>query len=58
MLPLWVFFIVAAAIALAAFAVGQVAPGLGVAFVAGVTTLWMAYSASQARKAHPCSNKQ
>ena len=57
MLPLWIDFVVAAAIALTAFALGQFAPGLGVAFVAGATTLWVAYSASQARRARPCSTE-
>ena len=38
------------AIALIAFAIGQIFPGLGVAFVALTSTAWVAYSAS--RNAH------
>lgn len=44
MLPIWVYLAVAATIALIAFGIGQLAPGLGVAFVALASTLWTAYS--------------
>lgn len=47
MMPLWVYFVVAFAIALIAFGIGQIAPGYGVPFVALAATLWAAYSASR-----------
>ena len=50
MLPIWVYFVVALAIALSAFGIGQVVPGLGVPFVILASTLWAAYSVSRARK--------
>jgi hypothetical protein len=51
MLPVWVYLAVACAIALIAFAIGQIFPGLGVAFVALTSTVWVAYSAN--RNARP-----
>lgn len=50
MLPVWVYVVVAVAIALVAFGIGQIAPGFGVAFVALTTTAWTAYSANRHRK--------
>lgn len=47
MLPVWVYLAVACAIALIAFAIGQIFPGLDVAFVAFASTTWVAYSASR-----------
>ena len=52
MLPIWVYFVVAVAIALTAFAIAQLVPGLGVAFVALASTLWTAYAASRYRTRH------
>lgn len=48
--PIWVYLVVALAIALVAFGIGQVLPGLGVPFVALASTLWVAYAVSSARK--------
>ena len=50
MLPMWVFVAAALVIAGVAFAIGQVWPGMGVVFVAGATTLWVAWAASRARR--------
>jgi hypothetical protein len=47
MFPVRVYFAVACAIALVAFAIGQIFPGLGVPFVALTSTAWAAYSASR-----------
>jgi hypothetical protein len=47
MFPVWVYLLVACAIALIAFAIGQIFPELGVAFVALASTTWAAYSASR-----------
>lgn len=44
MFPMWLYLVVAAAIAALAFAIGQLFPGLGVPFVALATTLWTAYA--------------
>jgi hypothetical protein len=44
MFPMSIYLIVAASIALIAFGIGHVIPGLGVAFVAVASTLWAAYS--------------
>lgn len=44
MLPVWVYFAAACAIALLAFGIGQIAPGLGVPFVVLASTSWAAYS--------------
>jgi hypothetical protein len=45
MFPVWVYLAVAFAIALLAFAIGQIFQGFGVAFVALTSTAWVAYSA-------------
>ncbi|MFC3713400.1 hypothetical protein ACFOMD_12510 [Sphingoaurantiacus capsulatus] len=50
MFPMRIYLAVAAAIALVAFAIGQVWPGLGVGFVALASGLWTAYSASRHRR--------
>lgn len=50
MLPVWVYGAVALAIAAIAFGIGQVFPGMGVAFVALATTMWTAYSVSRQRR--------
>ena len=50
MFPIWVYFAVALAIALIAFAIGQMVPGLGVPFMALASTMWTAYSVSRARR--------
>lgn len=44
MFPIWVYFAVALVIALIAFGIGQLVPGLGVAFVALSSTMWTAYA--------------
>jgi hypothetical protein len=49
-LPIWVYLVVAIAIAFVAFGIGQVVPGLGVPFVILASTLWAAHSVSRARK--------
>lgn len=41
---MWLYIVVAAGIALAAFAIGQTEPGLGVPFVAFATVAWTALS--------------
>lgn len=51
MFPLWVYAAVALAIAFVAFAVAQWTPGLGAIFVAGATTMWVAYSAYRGARA-------
>ena len=51
MLPLWVYAVVAIFIALMAFVVGQLVPGLGVPVVALGSTLWVAYAVYRG-KAH------
>ena len=43
MFPLWTYFAVAAVMALTAFAIGQVAPGCGVLFLAGMSSCWVVY---------------
>ena len=50
MLPMWVYGLVALAIALIAFGIGQVMPGMGVPFVALAATCWTAYAANRARR--------
>ena len=50
MFPIWVYFAVALAIALIAFAIGQMVPGLGVSVVALASTMWTAYSVNRARR--------
>ncbi len=43
MFPLWTYFVAAGVISLTAFAIGQVAPGCGILFVAGVSCCWVVY---------------
>ena len=50
MFPIWLYFIVAAAIAVAAFAIGQVFDGAGVALAALASTLWTGYAVSRQRR--------
>lgn len=50
MFPMWVYFGMAALIAATAFAIGQLAPGMGVPFVVLATTLWAAFAVSRQRK--------
>ena len=45
-----VYLVAAAAIALAAFVMGQFLPGWGVAFVILTSSLWVAYSAARQRR--------
>ena len=48
--PLWVYGAPALLIALIAFGLGQVQPGLGMGFVALATTLWTAWSVNRQRE--------
>jgi hypothetical protein len=50
MFPTWVYFVVAAVIALVAFAIGQFYPGMGAAFAGLTSTAWVAYSAYRQRE--------
>jgi len=50
MFPVWVYIVIALVIALLAFGIGQLVPGLGVAFVALATTLWTAFAVNRGRK--------
>ena len=50
MVSTWVYFAAAAVIAIVAFLLGQLVPGLGVVFVGLATTLWVAFSVSRQRK--------
>lgn len=50
MLPMWAYLVVAFAIALMAFGIGQLVPGLGMVFAALASTLWAAYSVARQRK--------
>jgi len=45
--PMWVFVAVAAAIAVAAFAVAQLQPGAGMIVAVLGSTLWVAYVAQR-----------
>jgi hypothetical protein len=49
--PIWVYVAVAAVIALAAFAVGQIASGAGGMVVAIAAPMWVVYSVRRQRKA-------
>jgi len=51
MFPTWVYLAVAAAIALIAFAIAQVAPGLGIWFVIPASLMWTAWAANRRRNA-------
>ena len=44
MFPVWVYLVVALAIAGVAFILGQLVPGLGVPFVVLATAMWVAYA--------------
>jgi hypothetical protein len=50
MFPIWVYIVVALGIALVAFVIEQVAPGIGMAFVVLTSTMWTAYSISRTRR--------
>jgi hypothetical protein len=50
--PLIVYFVAAVLIAAIAFAIGQVWPGMGVAFAAAASTAWTAYVVSRQQKWH------
>lgn len=54
MFPSWVYVVVAILIASAAFALGQWIPGLGVMFVAGASTIWVAYVAYRPKTRQKC----
>jgi hypothetical protein len=47
--PMWVFAIVAIAIALVAFGLGQIWQGAGVPFVAAASMIWVAYVSRRGR---------
>jgi len=57
MFPFWVYVAVALLIASAAFALGQWIPGLGVTFVAGASTMWVAYVAHRSGTTRKCGRK-
>lgn len=42
MFPSWLYLAVAFAIALLAFGIGQILPGVGIVFVALASTMWAA----------------
>ncbi|MDX3901853.1 MAG: hypothetical protein QHC40_15270 [Sphingobium sp.] len=48
-IPSWLYILVALAIALTAFGLGQLKEGLGVPFVLLTTTLWTAWSVNRQR---------
>jgi len=48
--PIWVYLLVAALIAVAAFGIAQVADGMGMPFVLIATFAWMTFSISRQRK--------
>ncbi len=50
MFPNWVYFAVAAAIALLAFALAQFKQGLGMPFVILASTFWAAYVRSRTQR--------
>jgi len=50
MLPMWVYVVVAFAIAVMAFGIGQPVPGLGMVFTALASSLWVAYSVARQRR--------
>lgn len=50
MSPIWFYVAVAAAIALIAFGIGQLFPGLGVPFVVLASTFWTAYVVRRQQK--------
>lgn len=50
MLPMWVDVVVALAIAVMAFGIAQLVPGLGIVFTAFASTLWVAYSVARHRR--------
>ena len=47
---MWAFAVVAIAIALVAFGLGQIWHGAGVSFVAAASTIWVAYVSRRGRK--------
>lgn len=49
MFPMWTYLAVAAVIAVLAFAIGQIGPGLGVTFVALASTMWTAHAVHRGR---------
>lgn len=53
MFPMGVYLAVALAIGGGAFALAQFTEGLGVMFVIGATTMWIAFSAYRAAKRRP-----
>jgi hypothetical protein len=50
MIPAWAYLAVALAIAMIAFGIGQILPGLGVPFVVLISTAWTGYSIQRRRK--------
>jgi len=49
MFPTWIYLAVAAAIALVAFAIAQVVPGLGIWFAIPASLMWTAWAAKHQR---------
>ncbi len=54
MFPVWVYFVVALGIALVAFAIEQLASGIGMVFVAFTSIMWTSYSISRAKRRRRC----
>jgi uncharacterized membrane protein len=52
MLPMWIYAVVALAIAAMAFGIGQLMPGLGMIFAVLASTLWVAYSVTRQQRLH------
>jgi hypothetical protein len=50
---MWIYVVVAAAIALAAFGVGQIVPGLGIWVAIVASMVWTAWSANRASQTGP-----
>ena len=50
MLPIWVYGLVALAMAALAFTLSQLLPGAGMIFLAGATPAWAIYASARARR--------
>jgi len=50
MFPTWVYIAVALAIALVAFGIAQLAPGLGIWFAIPASLMWTAWSVKRQRR--------
>lgn len=50
MFPVWIYIVAALSIALTAFGLGQLVPGLGMGFATLASLLWTVYCVSRARR--------